>query len=190
MKRTDNIQSDRRRFLNVAALGSAAAVSVSAAASETAKQETLVEAERIFIDRPNARRIAAGKNGSVWLLAGTSVDHLDAQGNRIGGFSLERPGRALAVGDANVLVAIRNQIHEFSYVGEHVRSMVRIPKGLIGDIVVAGDRLVVTDLALGRLLRSNEATWGSLRGTDSPVEPFDSRCVRHSRRRRSQNGTT
>ncbi|MEO1530103.1 MAG: hypothetical protein AAFX06_32290 [Planctomycetota bacterium] len=159
MKHNVNTKTDRRGFINAAAIGTTATLSTGALASDAQEERSLKEVRRYSIAADSPRRIATDSKDSWWILAGDSIEHRDQDGALRLRVSLERPGRALAVTDTGVFVAVRNQIAEFSRTGELQRRFARIPEGLIGDIVVDGDRLIVTDLASGRLMRTSRIGW-------------------------------
>ncbi|MEL6105765.1 MAG: hypothetical protein AAFU85_07010 [Planctomycetota bacterium] len=158
MKRDPNTQADRRRFLGAAAIGASAAVSTQSVAEE-ATRRSLREVGRFSLGDASARRIASGVDASIWLLIGDRAEQRTFDGHHLGSIELPRPGRALASNSESLFIAIRNQVQQFSHSGELVRRLPRITGGLIGDIVVDGDRLVVTDLASGRLLRWTDDGW-------------------------------
>ena len=158
MNSDSHVQADRRGFLGAAAIGASAAVSIQTVAAE-AKPGVLREVGRFSLGDECARRIASGPDASIWLLTGNHAEHRDSEGQRLGSIQLERPARAVALNTTSLFVAVRNQVQQFSHSGELVRRLPRITEGLIGDIVVDGDRLVVTDLASGRLKRFTDNGW-------------------------------
>ncbi len=81
------------------------------------------ELRRFKSPHPDARRLALGPDGRVWIAAGNYVSALDAQGNGVTELAFAVPARCVTVAkDGSVIVGLRDHLEVFGAQGKRLAS--------------------------------------------------------------------
>ena len=164
--KTKTTRATRRVFLGNS-LGSGAGLALASHAigkDQPIHHSSFRQQVVLDLDQTGLRRIAVDVEGNVAIAAGHQIEMRDSRGVFLSACEFERPVRCVTTSGSHIVVGIRDHVRVLNQEGRLQHWLPTIGRGhLVGDVVVDGHRIVVTDVTAGSIKRfRRDGRWETL----------------------------